>query len=655
MVKFKDLIVLFELLEKDSKRLKKTWYVHKFFKEKVKNSDDYNYIIKFLTGQIFFPWEERVLGVKDKLIIRALAELSNLNPNKIENYYKKCGDLGNTAEFVLNKVNVRTFFKKELTIKDFYKKIEELSNLEGEGSLDKKLLILKGLFINSNPKEAKYIVKILLNELRIGVAEGIIRDALAWTFLPKIAGIFAYCIRCKNIVFSQEKCLNCDFPIDNDFSKQVALFEKYLSPKIIDFKEEEIEKILRENIKEDYLIIPNQTKAQKLYNFELDKLEYSYSKLVDYGEIAKLLFEDKENLFKIKVKLFRPIKVMLAQKVNNIREAFETIGSPALVEYKYDGFRAQIHNKEGEIRIFTRKLEEVTKQFPDLVELAKKYIKAKNYIIEGEIIGFKDGKPLPFQFLSRRIRRKYDIEEMMREIPIQANLFDIVLFENNELFEKPLEERRKLLESIIENNEKIKIADKLITVDEKEIKKFYDKALAEGHEGIMIKNLKAPYRPGKRVGYMVKLKPTLENLDLVIVAAEWGEGKRSGWLTSYYVAAFDEKKEKLVEVGKVSTGVKEKDSSNLTYKEMTDLLKPLIIKEEGKKVYLRPKVIIEVAYEEIQESPNYESGFALRFPRVVRLRPDKGIEDIDTIERIKRIAELQKKEKVEKELGIIDY
>jgi DNA ligase-1 len=170
----------------------------------------------------------------------------------------------------------------------------------------------------------------------------------------------------------------------------------------------------------------------------------------------------------------------------------------------------------------------------------------------------------------------------------------------------------------------------------------------------MMKNLRAPYKPGKRVGYMVKLKPTLENLDLVIVAAEWGEGKRAGWLTSYYIAAFDERNQELVEIGKVSTGVKEKDTSGVTFEELTNLLKPLIVKEEGKKVVVQPKVVVEVAYEEIQESPTYKSGFALRFPRIIKLRPDKGVEDIDSIERIKRIAELQKREKVEKELGIID-
>ncbi len=653
-LKFSEFVPLLEELESTSKRLKKTWYIHKFFRDKVKDKEDYEYIVRILTGQLFFPWEDRIVGIKDKLIIRALSQVSGLSTEKIEEIYKKTGDLGNTAEIVLSKVKIKVFFKKELTLEGLFKKLYELSELEGEGSLDKKLLILKSFFVNSTPKEAKYIVKILLGELRVGVAEGIIRDALAWTFLPKVAGVFAYCKHCQNIVFSQEKCLNCDYPLDNDFNHQVAIIEKLFNPKAVDFKDEkELEEVLKENIYEEILILPTQLKAQQFYNFEVDKLEFAYAKLVDYGEIAKRLAEDKANLFKIKIRLFRPIKVMLAQKVNNIKEGLETVGSPAIVEYKYDGFRAQIHNKDGKIRIFTRKLEEVTKQFPDLVELAQKHIKAKNYIIEGEVIAFKD-KPLPFQVLSRRIKRKYNIEEMVKEIPIQANLFDIVYLED-ELLDLPLKERRKKLESLVEQTDRIKTSDMIVSGDEKEIKKFYNEALAKGHEGIMMKNMDAPYRPGKRVGYMVKLKPTLENLDLVIVAAEWGEGKRSGWLTSYYVAAFDEKTQKLVEVGKVSTGVKEKDSSGVTYEELTNLLKPLITKEEGKKVYVEPKVVVEVAYEEIQESPKYESGFALRFPRIVRLRPDKGVEDVDTIERIKRIAELQKREKVEKELGIIDY
>jgi ATP-dependent DNA ligase I len=651
MTYFEELANLFSKLEKESKRLKKTYLISQFLK--ILDEKEYEYVIRFLTGQLFFPWEEKILGVKDKLVFKALSQISGESQKKIENLYTKLGDIGEVIETTLKKSKFQSFFKKKLTIEEVFKKIISLAEYEGEKSIEKKLNTLKGLLSNSNPKEAKYIAKIILNELRVGVAEGIIRDALVWNFLPKPVGIFGICEKCGQVVFLQDNCLNCGFPMDKEYSHQVFLFEKKLEDKVIKVKDEELEKILKENIDKEYLIFSTKEKAQEFYNLEVELMELNYSKLVDYGEIARLLKNNRKNFFKIKVRLFRPIRVMLAQKVKNIKEGLETVGSPALVEYKYDGFRVQIHNKEGEIRIYTRRLEEVTKQFPDLVDLVKKHIKAKNYIIEGEVIGFKDGKPLPFQYLSRRIKRKYNILELAKEIPIKANLFDIVFLED-ELFNKTQEERRKLLKTLLKENERIVLSKALISGDEKEIKKFYDQSLMEGQEGIMMKNLKAPYKPGKRVGYMVKLKPTLENLDLVIVAAEWGEGKRAGWLTSYYIAAFDEKNQELVEIGKVSTGVKEKDTSGVTFEELTNLLKPLIIKEEGKKVLVQPKVVVEVAYEEIQESPTYKSGFALRFPRIVRLRPDKGVEDIDSIERIKRIAELQKREKVEKELGIID-
>ncbi len=654
MTYFKELCEIFSKLEKESKRLKKTFIISEFLQKLEK--EEYEYVIRFLTGQLFYPWDEKIIGVKDKLILKALIQISGEKHSNIEKTYKKLGDIGETVEQILKKSRFKSFFQKKLTIKEVFENITKIAEFEGEKSIEKKLNIIKGLFSNSVPKEAKYIAKIILNELRIGVAEGIIRDALVWVFLPKPIGIFGVCNKCGRVVFIQENCLNCNFPMEKDFTHNIFLFKKKMGEKgkTIENENQSMEKLLKENVEEEYIIFSTKEKAQEFYNYEVELVELCYSKLVDYGEIAKLLKEKKENLFKIKVRLFRPLRVMLAQKVTNIKEGLETVGSPALVEHKYDGFRVQIHNKEGKIRLFTRRLEEVTKQFPDIVKMAKENIKTSNYIIEGEVIGFKDGKPLPFQYLSRRIKRKYNIEELSKEIPVKVNLFDIIFLNNEELFEKTQKERRELLKKLVNEKENFVLSKAIISDDEKEIKKFYDNAILEGHEGIMMKNLNAPYKPGKRVGYMVKLKPTLENLDLVIIGAEWGEGKRAGWLTSYYIAAFDEKNQKLVEVGKVSTGIKEKDTSGVTFEELTNLLKPLIKKEEGKKVELIPKIVVEVSYEEIQESPTYESGFALRFPRIVRLREDKGLSDIDTIERIKRIAELQKKEKIEKELGIID-
>ncbi|MBI2574875.1 DNA ligase, partial [Candidatus Woesearchaeota archaeon] len=173
------------------------------------------------------------------------------------------------------------------------------------------------------------------------------------------------------------------------------------------------------------------------------------------------------------------------------------------------------------------------------------------------------------------------------------------------------------------------------------IEKMFEEAREKGNEGLMLKNLKAPYKPGARVGYMLKYKRTMENLDLTIVKAEWGEGKRSKWLSSYTVAC--RKAEKLLEVGKVSTGLKEKPEEGLSFEEMTKLLKPLITKEEGKEAYVKPRIVIEVAYEEIQKSPTYDSGYALRFPRVLRLRDDKGAKDASTLSMVEQYYNEQKK------------
>ena len=329
---------------------------------------------------------------------------------------------------------------------------------------------------------------------------------------------------------------------------------------------------------------------------------------------------------------------MLAEKVKSIEEGMKQFGK-CDVEVKYDGMRAQIHKKKDKIWIFTRRLEDVTKQFPDLVKLCKECLKARECIVEGEVLGIdkKTGTPLPFQVLSQRIHRKYEIERMVKEIPIQMNLFDVVYLNGKMLFEKPLKERRKILESIVEVKPgKFQLTEQLITDSVEEAKKFYEEALKAKQEGVMIKNLDSPYVFGRHVGGWVKVKPIMETLDLVIVGATWGEGKRAKWLSSYVLACRDPDTGKFLTCGMMGTGLTEKQ-----FEEMTKLLKPLILEEKGRKVKLRPEVVIEVAYQEIQKSPNYESGLALRFPKLVRVRFDKSADEADTIERVRKLYKTQ--------------
>ena len=202
--------------------------------------------------------------------------------------------------------------------------------------------------------------------------------------------------------------------------------------------------------------------------------------------------------------------------------------------------------------------------------------------------------------------------------------------------------RRELLEKIVkEEKGKIVLSKMIITSSKKEVEDFFKKSLKEGNEGLMLKSLDAPYKPGARVGYMMKFKAIMDTLDLVIVKAEWGEGKRSSWLSSYTLACHNDGE--FLEVGKVSTGLKEKKEEGLSFGEMTKLLKPLILEEKGKEAVVKPKIILEVGYEEIQKSPTYASGFALRFPRIIGLRDDRKAEEASTLELIKRFYEGQKK------------
>ncbi len=238
----------------------------------------------------------------------------------------------------------------------------------------------------------------------------------------------------------------------------------------------------------------------------------------------------------------------------------------------------------------------------------------------------------------KRFRRKYEVEKMAKKIPFETYLFDVLYARGQSQIDETFKKRRKILEDIIEPVErKFELAQQLITKDAKDAEEFYNEAIKMGHEGLMIKNQLATYIPGARVGHMYKVKPIMETLDLVIVGALWGTGKRAGWLSSYVLGARDEEKGEFTSVGRVGTGVTEEQLA-----EFTDVLKPLIEFESGGEVTLKPEVVVEVAFQEIQASPQYESGFALRFPRVIKVRDDKSRDEADSLERLKGLYGAQR-------------
>jgi len=581
---YSKLVEIYEKLESTTKRLGSTYIISKFLKDV--STDDLGTTILLLEGRVFPLWDEREIGIASKTMLKAISVATGESKERINLEWKKTGDLGTVTYNLVGKKKQITLGSHELTVKKVLKNLKELATIKGEGTVDRKIQLIAELLTSAKPTEAKYIARTILNDMRIGVGEGSIRDAIVWAFFGDKLNI------------------------------------KY-------------------NKEENNIDIEDRGK----YNEYVDAVQRAYDLTNDFTLVAEAAKKHGiKGLEEVEMKIGIPLKVMLALKVDNIDEGFERCGKPADFEYKYDGMRMQIHRDNNEIKVFTRRLEDVTKQFPEVVDYIKKYVDEKRFIIDSEAVGYnkKTGKYLPFQNISQRIKRKYSIEKMSEELPVEVNVFDIINHKGKSVVNKPFEERKKIINEIIKNvPKKIKVAKSIVTDNKKEVQDFYKEAIYSGNEGLMIKKLDAPYKPGARVGFMVKLKGTKENLDLVVVKAEWGEGKRSKWLSSYTLACKD--KDKFLEVGKVSTGLKEKREEGLSFAEMTDLLKPLIKREEGKEVTLKPKIVIEVAYEEIQKSPTYSSGYALRFPRVVQLRQDRSPNDISTLKMIENFYNEQKK------------
>lgn len=379
------------------------------------------------------------------------------------------------------------------------------------------------------------------------------------------------------------------------------------------------------------------------------KVQEAIDKSNDVASIFDIVKRGKMNeLGKVKIEIGKPIKAMLAQKAKNVKEGFDAVGKPCAIEYKYDGFRLIIHKKGNQIILFTRRLENVTKQFPEVADFIRKYVRADSAILDSEAVGFdkKTKEYKPFQSISQRIKRKYDIEKLREELPVEINVFDILYYNGKSFLNEPFKKRTELIRKIIEPHAyKIIHSKQIITDDEKKAEEFYKKALKDNQEGVMMKNLDAEYNPGSRVGHMLKIKPEEKDFDLVITGGEYGTGKRSGWLSSFILSCRDGNK--FLEIGKVGTGFKEKSTAEtlegLSFSELTEKVKPLITEEKGKNVKIKPKIVVSVTYQEIQKSPTYSSGFALRFPRFTALRPDRSPSDVATLKEIEKDFESQKR------------
>ena len=362
---------------------------------------------------------------------------------------------------------------------------------------------------------------------------------------------------------------------------------------------------------------------------ELEAVRSAHMFLGDLGRVAEIALTDgRPGLRGAGLRLLSPVKPMLAEMAENLDEVLAEHGGETAIEFKLDGARIQIHREGDAVRIFSRRLSDVTESLPEIVAFARG-LPARRFLLEGEVVAVDHaGRPLPFQDLMRRFRRVHDIDVASREIPLRLFLFDLLALENESLMDAPYRVRWAKLASVAPGDV---LTPRKIVRTREAIEGFLRESLEAGHEGLMAKALESTYTVGKRGKKWFKIKPA-DHLDLAIVAAEWGSGRREGWLSNYWLAVRDQATGAFQMIGKTFKGLTDEE-----FEAMTARMKSLATSEERWGFHVRPEVVVEVAYNEIQRSPHYPSGFALRFARIVRVREDKGPEDADTYARLKEL------------------
>ncbi len=548
---YNDLVEVYQDLDSTTKRLEKTDILAKFLAEVGDEEPELLPIVTLLAlGRIFPTWSEEELGIGSKLLMKAISQVVGVSPDDVENRMRDTGDIGMAAEELYQKKSQITLFSRPLTIQKVHRNLVKMAEISGNRAQFKKIDYLMELLSSAAPVEAKYLTRTVLEELRVGVGEGTIRDAISQAF---------------------------------NIPKEVA------------------------------------ERAHMLTN--------------DMGLVAEVArMEGEEGLRKLTLKPGKPVKPMLAQLSPGIKESVEEMGW-AICETKYDGIRVQIHRNGDEIDIFTRRLENISLALPEISDYIEKALPHEDFIVEGEIIASRDGKPISFQYMLQRVKRKYEIDKMVSKIPLTVYLFDVLYYEGP-ILDEPLQERRKTLESIVKIDEgKLELSAQ-VKVTPEEIHKaqdLFNHSIEGGHEGIMIKDPNAPYMPGIRGKKMLKLKAEPETLDLVVVGGTYGKGRRAHFIGSYLMAIQDEDNQ-LKPLAYAATGLDDN-----TLMELSKMVEPLIINKEGRHVKIEPSIILEIAFSEIVESPESETGYSLRFPVVKRIRNDLGMDEIDTLDRIESI------------------
>ncbi|MFB6132091.1 MAG: ATP-dependent DNA ligase LigA [Halanaeroarchaeum sp.] len=514
--------------------------------------DDLAILARYVQGRIFPGHDERTLDIGPSNCYAAIARAAgpNVDPEDVEARVAKTGDVGEVAasyDFGGQRglAAFETGGDDRLTVARVHDALESIAAASGSGSTDEKIATLFGLFNRCETgEEARYLARLVLSEMRIGVGAGTVRDAIVDAF---------------------------------DVERSVV------------------------------------ERAIQVSN--------------DYGLVAETARDDPADLDAFSLEIGRPVQAMLAQ-AGSAGEAIDGWGE-AVVETKYDGARVQIHVAD-EVAIYSRNMEDVTDPLPDVVTAVDAAIDTPA-ILDGEVLAVDDdGEPLPFQEVLRRFRRKHDVDRARKEVHLDLIVFDCLHVDGEDLLDEPLLERRNRLEDVWDGRlAAFSRANDVATIAEREAE-----ATETGHEGVMLKNPDAAYTPGRRGKNWLKRKPDVETLDLAVTGAEWGEGRRAHFLGSYELSV--RTPSGFETVGKVATGMTDEELESLSA-----LVEPYVRAEDGRTVDVEPTIVFEVGYEEIQHSPSYSSGYALRFPRFVGVRDDLDPTDVDTLERVERLAQSQ--------------
>jgi len=564
-----------------TKKLLKTGFVAEYLKSRT--TDEAAVSAVFLSGRAFPACEETTLQIGGRSLWQIVAELAGTNPEEVTAAYRRHGDLGAVAGQILPQRP-----EQGLGVLEVESSFRQIARARGPVA---KMALVSDLLTRATPQEAKYIVKIMTGDLRIGLKESLVEEAIA-----------------------------------------------------------------------------------RAYGGTLAEVQHANMLVGDIGETLRFAAEGK--LAEARMRLFHPLGLMLASPIASAEEGLSYFVEAA-VEDKYDGIRAQAHVADGEVRFFSRTRDEITESFPELPDALAGL--AQDAILDGEIVAwdYPSARARPFSVLQQRLGRKKVSDGMVRETPVAYLVFDVLYAGGELVMDRPLRERARILNDLLTAERKVinhegrpstslktgsgsrrkatvqgsfafenraeerPAATRIIrapvfhAASADELEELFAAAQERGNEGLMIKDLDSSYTPGKRGKAWLKMKRELATLDVVVNAVEFGHGRRIGVLSDYTFSVWDG--DRLVSIGKAYSGLTDAEIA-----EMTQWFLEHTLEDQGFRRTVEPRIVLEVAFNNMMQSDRHESGFALRFPRIVRLRPDKSAEEADTIERVREIYRQQK-------------